>query len=334
MRWERGHLSPLPFAMNTAPSIPQVLPMPSSRVPDIAFKWVAAFAAVMIVILIVLVGWQLSVGSHLALAKYGVRFLWSSDWDPVTDKYGALPFIFGTLVSSLIALVIAVPLGVATALFLTELAPFKVRQPIIMAIEMLAAVPSVIFGLWGIFILIPWLRDNLFVFLKQYLGFLPLFQGPIYGVSMLAAGIIIAIMILPIITSISREILRSVPNLQREAAYALGATRWEVLRIAVLNYARRGLFGAAILGLGRALGETMAVTMVIGNRPQISASLFAPGYTLASVIANEFTEATTDLYMSSLYELGLVLLVVAILVNVAALIMLKSMTGSGPIKVS
>jgi phosphate transport system permease protein len=311
-----------------------VLPPPGSRKPDIAFKWLATAAAASIILLIVLVGWQLYAGSRMAIAKFGVGFLGSTVWDPVQDQYGALPFIFGTLVSSFIALLIAVPLGVATALFLTELAPAKARQPIIMAIEMLAAVPSVIFGLWGIFVLIPWLRDHLFVWLKHYLGFLPLFQGPIYGVSMLAAGIVIAIMILPIVTSISREILRSVPNLQREAAYALGATRWEVLRIAVLSYARRGLFGAAVLGLGRALGETMAVTMVIGNRPDISFSLLAPGYTLASVIANEFTEATTDLYLSSLFELGLVLLGVTILVNVVAQIMLKSMTGSGPMKVT
>jgi phosphate transport system permease protein len=317
--------------MSTASST-HILPAPGSRVPDIAFKWVACIAASMIVILIILVGFELYWGSRLSLAKFGLGFLWSSEWDPVTDKYGALPFIFGTLVSSLLALLIAVPLGVATALFLTELAPYHIRQPIVMAIEMLAAVPSVIFGLWGIFVLIPWLRDHLFVWLKHSLGFLPLFQGPIYGVSMLAAGIIVAIMILPIITSISREILRSVPNLQREAAYALGATRWEVLKIAVLSYARRGLFGAAVLGLGRALGETMAVTMVIGNRPVISASLFAPGYTLASVIANEFAEATTDLYLNSLFELGLVLLVVAIIVNACAQIMLKSMSGSGPIK--
>jgi phosphate transport system permease protein len=320
--------------MSNVPSTSLVLPAPGSRFPDIAFKWVAAFAAAMIVVLIVLVGWQLYAGSRLSLAKFGPGFLWSTEWDPVQDKYGALPFIFGTLVSSLIALLIAVPLGVATALFLTELAPLRLRQPIVMAIEMLAAVPSVIFGLWGIFVLIPWLRDHLFVWLKHTLGFLPLFQGPIYGVSMLAAGIIIAIMILPIVTSISREILRSVPNLQREAAYALGATRWEVLRIAVLSYARRGLFGAAILGLGRALGETMAVTMVIGNRPVISASLFAPGYTLASVVANEFAEATSDLYLNSLFELGLVLLAVTILVNMVAQVMLKSMSGSGPIKVS
>jgi len=320
--------------MSSVTTTSPVLPESTSRGPDLAFKWVAGAAALVVVALIVLVGWQLYAGSRLAIHKFGFSFLWTREWNPVEDQYGALPFIFGTLVSSLIALLIAVPLGVATALFLTELAPLRLRQPVVMVIEMLAAVPSVIFGLWGIFVLIPWLRDHLFVWLKHSLGFLPLFRGPIYGVSMLAAGIIIAIMILPIITSISREILRSVPNLQREAAYALGATRWEVLRIAVLSYARRGLFGAAILGLGRALGETMAVTMVIGNRPQISASLFAPGYTLASVIANEFAEATSDLYLNSLFELGLVLLAVTILVNIAAQVMLKSMTGSGPIKVN
>jgi phosphate transport system permease protein len=319
--------------MNLAPTTSRALSETESRRPDIAFKWVAVSAAAMIVVLIGLVGWELFNGSRLSIAKFGASFLWSSEWNPVLEKFGALPFIFGTLVSSLIALLIAVPLGVATALFLTELAPLKLRQPIVIAIEMLAAVPSVIFGLWGIFVLIPWMRDSLFVWLRKYLGFLPLFQGPIYGLSMLAAGVIIAVMILPIITSISREILRSVPNLQREAAYALGATRWEVLRIAVLSYARRGLFGAAVLGLGRTLGETMAVTMVIGNTPQIKASLFAPGYTLASVVANEFTEATTDIYQSALFEIGLVLFLVAILVNTAAQLMLRSMSGGGPIKV-
>jgi phosphate transport system permease protein len=304
------------------------------RWPDLSFRWLALLAAVTIGVLIALVGWELYHGAQLAVGQFGPRFLVSSTWNPVTDQYGAWPFIYGTLVSSAIALVIAVPLGVATALYLTELAPVRIRQPIIMVVEMLAAVPSVIFGLWGIFVLIPWLRDHLFVWLKNSLGFLPLFQGPIYGVSMLAGGIVVAIMILPIITSVSREILRSVPNLQREAAYALGATHWEVMRIAVLSYARRGLFGAAVLGLGRALGETMAVTMVIGNRPQVSASLFAPGYTLASVIANEFTEATTDLYLSSLFELGLVLLAVTILVNVIAQLMLRTLAGSGTGKVN
>ena len=268
--------------------------------------------ALSVFVLIALIGYELAQGSHLALRKFGWRFLASSDWDPVNEQFGALPFIFGTLVSSLIALVIAVPLSVATAVYLTELAPRFVRQPLTLFIELLAAVPSVILGLWGIFVMVPWLREHLFPGLRASLGFLPLFSGPIYGVSMLAGGIIIAIMILPIITSVSREILRSVPGLQREAAYALGATRWEVTRIAVLSYARKGLFGATILGLGRALGETMAVTMVIGNRPEIAKSLFAPGYTMASVVANEFTEATTDVYLSALFEIGLVLLAVTV----------------------
>jgi phosphate transport system permease protein len=306
----------------------------TSRVPDKVFKWLALGGALMIVVLIILVGWELYTGARQAIAKFGPGFLVHSKWDPVSDEYGALPFIFGTFVSSAIALLIAVPLGVAAALFLTELAPFSIRQPIVTVIEMLAAVPSVIFGLWGVFVLVPWLRDHLFVWLKHSLGFLPLFQGPIYGVSMLAGGIIVAVMILPIVTSVSREILRSVPNLQREAAYGLGATRWEVIRIAVLSYARRGLFGAAILGLGRALGETMAVTMVIGNRPVISASLFAPGYTLASVIANEFTEATGDLYLSSLFELAVVLLLVTILINAFAQMMMKTVMGGTSAKVN
>ena len=248
-----------------------------------------------VVALVFLVGWQLARGSILSIRQFGFHFLATSIWDPVAEEFGALPFIYGTVVSSLIALIIAVPLSIATAVYLTELAPLWLRQPVTSLIEMLAAIPSVILGLWGIFVMIPFLRDYPFPFLKEYLGWTGLFTGPVYGVSMLAGGIIIAVMILPIITSVSREILRSVPDLQREAAYALGATRWEVTRIAVLSYARRGLFGAVILGLGRALGETMAVTMVIGNTPEIAASLFQPGYTLASVIANEFTEATTDL---------------------------------------
>ena len=280
---------------------------PPSRLGDRAFEWLTLAMALAVVALVFLVGWQLARGSSLAIRRFGFSFLVTSTWDPVTEHFGALPFIYGTVVSSLIALVIAVPLSIATAIYLTELAPLWLRQPVISLIEMLAAIPSVILGLWGIFVMIPWLRDYPFPFLEKLFGWTPFFTGPIYGVSMLAGGIIIAIMILPIITSVSREILRSVPNLQREAAYALGATRWEVTRIAVLSYARKGLFGAVILGLGRALGETMAVTMVIGNTPQISASLFAPGYTLASVIANEFTEATTDLYLESLFEIGLVL---------------------------
>ena len=220
-------------------------------------------------------------------------------------------------------------MSIGTAVFLTDIAPRWLRQPLVTLIEMLAAVPSVIWGLWGIFIMVPWLRLHGFPFLKEYLGFLPLFRGPIYGVSMLAGGIIVAIMILPIVTAVSREILLAVPGTQREAAYALGATRWEVTRIAVLSDARGASREQLILGLGRALGETMAVTMVIGNRPQIVASLFAPGYTLASVIANEFTEATTDLYVQALFELGLVLLGVTVLVNIIAQILIYTMTARG-----
>src|ERR1039457_6205303 len=305
---------------------------PPSRFGDKAFEWLTLAMALAVVGLVFLVGWQLARGSSLAIQRFGFHFLTTSTWDPVAEQFGALPFIYGTVVSSLLALIIAVPLSIATAVYLTELAPLWIRQPLVSLIEMLAAIPSVILGLWGIFVMIPWLRDHPFPFLKKLFGWTPFFSGPIYGVSMLAGGIIVAIMILPIVTSVSREILRSVPNLQREAAYALGATHWEAIRIAVISYARRGLFGAAVLGLGRALGETMAVTMVIGNRPEISASLFAPGYTLASVIANEFTEATSDLYLNALFELGLVLLAITILVNAIAQLMLRTLTGGGAAK--
>ena len=290
--------------------------------------WLTLLMALSVFALIALIGYELACGSQLALRKFGWHFLISTDWDPVREQFGALPFIFGTLVSSVIALIIAVPLSIATAVYLTEMAPLWLRQPLTMLIELLAAIPSVILGLWGIFVMVPLLRMHLFPGLKVTLGFLPLFQGSIYGVSMLAGGIIVAIMILPVITSVSRQILRSVPGLQREAAYALGATQWEVTRIAVLSYAKKGLFGACILGLGRALGETMAVTMVIGNRPEITASLFAPGYTLASVVANEFTEATTDIYLGALFEIGLVLLGVTILTNVLAQVLIKAFAGT------
>ena len=301
----------------------------ASQFGDRAFKGLTLLMALSVFVLIGLIGFELAHGSGIALRQFGWHFLFSSDWDPVNEKFGALPFIFGTLVSSAIGLIIAVPLSIATAVYLTELAPLWIRQPLTIFIELLAAVPSVILGLWGIFVMVPWLRGHLFPLLQKWFGFLPLFQGPIYGPSLLAGGIIIAIMILPIITSVSREILRSVPGLQREAAYALGATRWEVTRIAVLSYAKKGLFGAVILGLGRALGETMAVTMVIGNSPQIAKSLFAPGYTLASVVANEFSEATSDTYLSALFEIGLVLLGVTVLVNALAQLLLKTFAGPG-----
>src|SRR5215468_1478475 len=295
-----------------------------SRLGDQAFEWLTLAMAFTVVVLIILTGWQLWSGSTLAIKKFGFHFLTTSTWDPVAEQFGALPFIYGTLVSSLLALLIAVPLGIATAAYLTELAPLWIRHPLVSLIEMLAAIPSVILGLWGIFVMIPWLREYPFPWLQRVLGWTPFFNGPIYGPCMLAGGIIVAVMILPIITSVSREILRSVPDLQREAAYGLGATRWEATRIAVLSYAKKGLFGAVILGLGRALGETMAVTMVIGNTPQIAASLFKPGYTLASVLANEFTEATTDMYLQSLFYIGLVLFGITILVNLLAQLLLRT----------
>jgi phosphate transport system permease protein len=319
-------VAPMPVT-GIEPRVRVEMPAPS-RFADKAFEWLTLAMALAVVVLVFLVGWQLARGSELSIKRFGFHFLVTSDWDPVAEHFGALPFIYGTIVSSLIALIIAVPLSIATAVYLTELAPLWIRQPLTSLIEMLAAIPSVILGLWGIFVMIPWLRDYPFPFLKKYFAWTGLFTGPIYGICMLAGGIIIAIMILPIITSVSREILRSVPGLQREAAYALGATRWEVTRIAVLSYAKRGLFGAIILGLGRALGETMAVTMVIGNTPQIAASLLKPGYTLASVIANEFTEATTDLYLGTLFEIGLVLFGITIIANLIGQLLLRTLKTS------
>ena len=273
--------------------------------------------------LVAALGWE----SWPAIRTFGFRFLVTSHWDPVAGEFGALPFIYGTLVSSLLALLIAVPLSLGAAIFLAELAPGFIRPPVAFLIEMLAAVPSVVYGLWGIFVLVPWLRDWVQPPVGRALGFLPLFQGPPYGIGMLAAGLILAIMVVPYITSVSREVLLAVPGAQREAALGLGATRWETTRIAVLRYGRSGLIGTILLGLGRALGETMAVTMVIGNRPEIAASLFAPGYTMASVLANEFTEATSDLYVSALVEIGLLLLLVTILVNGLARVLVWSVGG-------
>ncbi len=284
--------------------------------------------ALAVFVLIGLIGYELAKGARASMHQFGWHFLVSTDWDPVNDVYGALPYIFGTLVSSILALIIAVPISVGTAVYLTELAPHWLRQPLIMFIELLAAIPSVILGFWGFFVMVPWLHKYLAPSLEKTLGFLPFFKGHNYGPCMLAAGVILAIMIVPIITSVSREILRSVPGLQREAAYALGATRWEVTRIAVLSYAKKGIFGAIILGLGRALGETMAVTMVIGNSPYIGSSLFKPAQTLASIIANEFNEAPpVGLYVSALFELGLVLLGVTVLVNIFAQLLLKTFAG-------
>jgi phosphate transport system permease protein len=287
-------------------------------------------AGLAIVLLVLAMAFEMVRTSVPSMRTFGWSFLVTSTWDPVAERFGAIPFVYGTLVSSFLALLIAVPLGLGAAIYLAELAPARIRPPIAFLVELVAAVPSVIYGLWGIFVLAPLLRTWVQPALGKTLGYLPLFQGPPYGVGMLAAGIILAIMVVPYITAVSREVLLAVPNTQREAALALGATRWETTRIAVLRYGRSGLVGAILLGLGRALGETMAVTMVIGNRPEVAISLFAPGYTMASVIANEFTEATSEIYLSALIEIGLLLFVLTIVVNALARLLVWSV--GGPVK--
>src|SRR5215211_1581740 len=287
---------------------------------DRIFKLILTFAAVLIPVLLAFLMYELWSGARVAVSRFGFDFITSSTWDPVAEEFGAFPLIFRTLVSSLIALLIAVPLSLGVAIYLTEFAPKSVRQPVAFLIGLLAAVPSVVYGLWGIFVLIPLLRTTVVPFFRDtlHLGATPLFSGPNYGPSMLAAGLILAVMVLPYISAVSREVLLAVPRSQREAALALGATRWEMIRSAVVPYARSGIIGGIILGLGRALGETMAVTMVIGNRHDISASLFAPGYTMASLIANEFTEATSDLHLAALMAVGFVLFLVTLIVNAIA----------------
>ena len=263
-----------------------------------------------------------------ALSRFGWGFLVSEHWDPVLEKYGGLPVLFGTLVSSTIAMALAAPVGLSVAIFLTEIVPRRVGKVFAFFVELLAAVPSVVIGLWGIFVLVPFLRAHVYPALKRVFGFSPLFEGPIYGVGMLTAGILLAIMVVPTVASLCREVFRVVPRERREAALALGATRWEVVRLAVLGSSRAGVFAALILGLGRALGETMAVTMVIGNRAQITASLFAPGQTMASTIANEYAEATSDLHLAALGEVALVLFAVTLLVNFVARAVIWKVVGA------
>lgn len=285
---------------------------------DQIFKWLLTIAALVVPALLLALFLELADGSQLAISKFGVHFLTSSTWDPVAGEFGAFPLIFGTLLTSFIALLLAVPLSLGVAIYLTEFAPQAIRNPVAMLIELLAAIPSVVYGLWGVFVLIPVLKASVFPFLRETLGFLPFFRGAIYGPSVLSASVILTIMIMPFIMSVSRSVLLAVPNSQREAALALGATRWEAVRTAIVPYARSGIIGAVILGLGRALGETMAVTMLIGNRHDIAASLFAPGYTMAAVIANEFSEAATELHISSLTYVALLLFAVTVLVNAGA----------------
>jgi phosphate transport system permease protein len=302
----------------------------SGEVPDRVFKAAMTACGVAILGVLVLIIYELVERSSLSWHAFGFKFFAGSDWDPVNEHFGALPFVYGTLVSSLLALIIAVPLAVGVAVFTTEMCPKRFRGPLSFFVELLAAIPSVIYGLWAIFVLVPILSQFVHPVLSKTLGWTPLFEGPFFGYSMLAAGIILAIMIIPIVSSITREVLMVVPQHQREAALALGATRWEMIRISVLRNARAGIVGAIILGLGRALGETMAVTMVIGNRPEIARSLFAPGYTMASVLANEFSEATGNVYLSALVEIGLALFIVTVIVNALAQLLVWTVTRGQP----
>jgi len=287
-----------------------------------------AASVVLVTLLLVFELWQ---GSVLARHKFGFSFFRTSVWDPIFDQFGALPFIYGTLVTAGVSLVIAVPLGIGAAIFLAELAPARLSDALEFFIDLLAAVPSVIYGLLGVFIVVPLMRDYLQPGLKKTFGFLPLFQGPAYGVGFLTAGIVLAIMVIPYIISVSREVLLSVPRDQREAALSLGSTRWEATWRVVVPFARGGIMGSIFLALARALGETMAVTMVIGNNPIVSASLFSPGYSIAAVIANELTEATSNLHYQSLIELGLVLFILTFVLNGLArlLIVATSQRGAG-----
>ena len=291
---------------------------------EVAYLITVMFAAT-ILLITGLLFYELYLGSAASRAKFGWHFLTNTTWDPVALEFGALPFVYGTLVTSAIALIVGVPIGVGAALFLSELAPPRISNGITFLIELLAAVPSVIYGLIAIFTLVPFVRDDAAPFLKSTLGFLPFFTGPSYGVSLLAAGFILAIMVLPFIISISREMLLAVPREQRDASLALGATMWETSWRVVLPYAKAGIIGSIFLALARALGETMAVTMVIGNDPKINWSLFAPGHSIAAAIANEFTEATSDMYRSALIELGFVLFFITIIVNALARLLIVMM---------
>jgi phosphate transport system permease protein len=298
---------------------------PTGNAGDAIFRgllFAAAFFVLLIVLAMIL---ALAAEAKLSLRQFGFGFITATDWNPVKGQFGALPFIYGTVVSSLIAILISVPLSLGIAIFLVEQAPTYLARPLGFLVELLAAIPSVVYGLWGIFVLAPFLRVYLGPPLERSLGWLPIFRGPVTGIGLLTGGMILAIMVTPIISAIVRDVLTAVPSSQREAALALGATKWETTQVVLVNGAP-GIAGAVILGLGRALGETMAVTMVIGNRPQISLSLFEPSYTIASVIANEFTEATEDIYLSALVELGLILFLVTFVVNAIARVLVWNVT--------
>lgn len=284
------------------------------------------FAAAAVILIIVggMIAMMFS-NSLPTIERFGFGFLTGSEWNPAMDRYGALPFVYGTVVSSIMALVISVPISVGVAVFLTEQAPARIARPIAFLVELLAAIPSVVYGLWGIFVLAPFIREYLGAFLQDYLGFLPFFQGRLTGIGMLTGGIILAIMITPIVTAVVRDVLEAVPVTQREAALALGATKWETTQVVLIN-AAPGIAGAIVLGLGRAIGETMAVTMVIGNTPQISISVFEPAYTIASVLASNFADATGGVYLSALIEIGLILFLVTFIVNAFAKLLVAAVS--------
>ncbi len=292
---------------------------------DRGFRLGTGFFALLVATIVVGIGIILAKESILAIEKFGFGFWKGTDWNPVSGDFGALPFIWGTLYSSFLALLISTPIALGIAIFLSELSPQALKQPLVFLTELLAAVPSIVYGVWGMFVLVPIVR-KLELMTPGWLKKVPLFQGPPLGVGMLAAALILAVMVIPFTASVAREILKAVPRNQREAAYALGATRWEAIRMA-LYYGRTGIVGAVMLGLGRALGETMAVTMVIGNNPQVSLSLFAPQYTMAAVLANEFSEAASELYVDALVEIGLVLFLITIIINILSHALIWSMEG-------
>ncbi|HEY1252794.1 MAG TPA: phosphate ABC transporter permease subunit PstC [Thermoanaerobaculia bacterium] len=305
---------------------------PSSRrsADDRGFRLGTGFFALLVVLLVCGIFFELFRTSGLSIKKFGFNFWRQTTWDPVAGNFGALPFIWGTLYSSILALVLSTPVAMGIAIFLSELSPRSLRTPLTFLTELLAAIPSIVYGLWGIFVLVPVVR-KLEVITPGWLRKVPLFSGPPLGVGMLAAGLILAVMIIPFASSVSREVLKAVPATQREAAYALGATRWEAIQ-AALRYGRTGIVGAIMLGFGRALGETMAVTMVIGNNPKISPSLYAAQHTMAAVIANEFTEADTDLYLSALIEIGLVLFILTVIINAISRLLIWSVSREVKVK--
>lgn len=302
----------------------------SGELADRSFSALLLICAASLFLIVLFILFILVARSKPSLMQFGWKFFARSAWDPVSGDFGALPFIYGTLATSFLALLMAVPLALGVAIFVTELCPRPLRAPISFLTELLAAIPSVVYGLWAVFVLVPIMRDQLGPFLVRYFGWTHLFNGANFGVGLLTASIILAIMVLPIISSLTRDIMRAVPDSQREAVLALGATRWEMIRTGVLRNSRIGIVGAVMLGLGRALGETMAVTMVIGNHPNIGGSLFAPANTLASVIAGEFSEATDDMYLSALIEIGLALFLVTIVVNAIARLMVWAVTRGAP----